>query len=348
MPIPHTTYMQRCLELATSGAGQTAPNPMVGAVLAYQDHIIGEGYHEQFGKAHAEVNCIKSVQEQEQHLIAASTLYVSLEPCSHFGKTPPCTDLILKHGIKKVVIGCKDSAQHVNGKGIAALREHGVEVVEGICEEEAKNLNRRFFTFHTQNRPYIILKWASSQDGYIGWHNQRTQLSNSITNHEVHRWRSEETAIWVGFNTAFIDNPNLSVRLVHGKNPIRILYDKQLNLPETHQLFNQESRTIIFNSLESKVDNATEFVKINPEHPIQEILQYLYSKQVLSILVEGGAKLHQQLIDAGLWDEIRHIESPLLLHSGVKAVQIPFDAQIFKQYHVLEDQITFYQRTKSA
>ncbi|MBC7722390.1 MAG: bifunctional diaminohydroxyphosphoribosylaminopyrimidine deaminase/5-amino-6-(5-phosphoribosylamino)uracil reductase RibD, partial [Pedobacter sp.] len=214
--------MFRCLELAVLGKGNVAPNPMVGSVLVHEGRIIGEGYHQLYGQPHAEVNCINSVAENDKYLIPQSTLYVSLEPCSHFGKTPPCSDLIIKHDIKKVVVGCRDSYEEVNGKGIENLQQNGVEVVLGILENDCKNLNKRFFTFHTKKRPFIILKWAETANGKIASNtNERLLISNDFSNRVVHKWRSEEGAILVGTKTASLDNPSLNNRLWHGKNPIR-------------------------------------------------------------------------------------------------------------------------------
>ena len=222
MPIDHYTYMQRCLQLAVLGAGNVAPNPMVGAVLVNNGDIIGEGYHQQYGGPHAEPNCINDVPVEMKHMIPGSTLYVSLEPCAHFGKTPPCADLIIKTGIKKVVVGCRDPFSKVDGKGIDKLRNAGVEVIIGEWENECKELNKRFFTFHTKSRPYIVLKWAQTANGKMAAEGEdRLLISNDYTNRLVHKWRSEEAAILVGRNTALMDNPSLTTRLWKGK----ILYD---------------------------------------------------------------------------------------------------------------------------
>ena len=217
-------YISRCLQLAKLGAGNVAPNPMVGAVLVHNHIIIGEGYHKQFGEAHAEVNCINSVIAEQKSLIEKSTMFVSLEPCSHFGKTPPCSNLIIQQKIKKVVIGCRDIYEEVDGKGIERLRNAGVEVVTGILENESKELNKRFFTFHQQKRPYIILKWVQSANGKIGSENERIFISNNYSNRLVHKWRSEEAAILVGKNTVLIDDPALTTRLWKGKKSCKNCY----------------------------------------------------------------------------------------------------------------------------
>ena len=236
--------MTRCLQLAQLGAGNVAPNPMVGAVLVYEEKIIGEGYHRKYGEAHAEVNCINSVKESNRELIEKSTLYVSLEPCSHYGKTPPCSDLIIQNKIKKVVIGCQDIYKEVSGKGILKLRNAGVEVISGVLEKESVDLNKRFFTFHQKFRPYIILKWAQTANTKIGSTNERILISNEYTNRLVHKWRSEEAAVLVGTNTAVQDDPFLTTRLWKGKNPVRIVIDKELKLPPSLNIFDTNSQTI--------------------------------------------------------------------------------------------------------
>lgn len=315
----HEYFLQRCLSLAMNGCGKVSPNPMVGAVLVYEERIIGEGYHTQYGEAHAEVNCILSVKESEKPLIDKSTLYVSLEPCSHQGKTPPCADFIIRHSIPNVVIGCKDLSAKVNGDGIKRLRNHGINVTEHILEAEAIELNKRFFTFHQKKRPYIILKWAQSAEGYIGSPHEPIRLSDTITDKLVHQWRAEEDAIWVGFNTAKIDNPRLNVRHVHGRNPIRILYDRTLDLDEQSHLFDQSQPTIIFNTIIDREAENRRLIKIYHDDSIGQILEYLYSQAILSVLVEGGEKLITQLIDQNHWDEIRMIQTTTSLKDGTKA-----------------------------
>src|SRR5437868_6012424 len=232
--------MHRCLELAKLAAGNVAPNPMVGAVLVHEEKIISEGYHKQFGEPHAEVNCINNVKEEDKHLIEKSTLYVSLEPCSHFGKTPPCTDLIIKNKIPKVVIGCVDIYKEVHGRGIKKLQDAEVEVVTGILEKECIELNKRFFTFHEKYRPYIILKWAESANGKIGIDTERVLISNEYSDRLVHKWRSEEAAILIGTNTALKDDPSLTTRLWQGNNPVRLVIDMDLRLPSHLKIFNRE------------------------------------------------------------------------------------------------------------
>ncbi|ANI90605.1 riboflavin biosynthesis protein RibD [Arachidicoccus ginsenosidimutans] len=337
--------MQRCLQLAKNGSGFVAPNPMVGAVLVYENKIIGEGWHKKYGEPHAEVNCLASVKESDKHLIENSTMYVSLEPCSHFGKTPPCSDLIIRHKIKKVVIGCVDSFAKVNGSGIDKLRNAGVEVVLGDWQNECNAFNKRFFTFHTKQRPYIILKWAQTATGKIAYENsdERLFISNEITNRLVHRWRSEEAAIMVGKNTALNDNPSLNNRLWHGKNPTRIVVDKNLELPNDLNIFNNEAHTIIFNQIKEEKHHHLHFCKIDfSENILQQIMQQCYSFGIQSILIEGGSKLLQSFIDVQLWDECRIINNEqLIINNGLDAPKLNNYAH-FKTEYILNDRIDYY------
>lgn len=339
----HSKYMLQCLSLAEKGAGAVAPNPMVGAVLVYNHEVISAGYHEQFGGPHAEVNCIRSVSAANQSLIPLSTLYVSLEPCNHTGKTPPCTDLILSSGIKKVVIACVDSSSKVNGKGIAQLSEHGVEVIVGVEEQKALELNKRFFTFHQQQRPFVILKWAQSVEGIIGLKDQRVLLSTEECNVVTHQWRAEESAIWVGYNTAALDNPQLNVRLVEGNNPIRIVYDKELSLSDDLHLFDGSIPTLRFNKTINHQKGNIEWIQIEPEKALVQILEQLRQRQILSVIIEGGTKLLQQFIDDGLWDEVRVIQTATNLSDGVKAPVLKQAVQI-NHIQVGVDQIYFYKK----
>lgn len=311
----HTVYMQRCLQLARLGAGYVAPNPMVGAVLVHQNRIIGEGYHEQYGKAHAEPNCLDSVREADRHLVAESTLYVSLEPCAHFGKTPPCADLIIRHKIPRVVIGCRDPFEAVDGKGIEKLEAAGIEVITGVMEAACKELNRRFFTFHTRKRPYIILKWAQSANGCLaGAAKERISISNELTNRLVHRWRSEEQAIAIGTNTALIDNPSLTTRLAKGPNPIRVLLDKELKVPATAAIYSEEAETLVLNHQREEKTGSTRYIKLTREEPVpDQMLRILQGHGVISIIIEGGTQLLQTFLDSGNWDEARIITNPRLV-----------------------------------
>lgn len=296
-------FMRRCIQLAKLGAGSVSTNPMVGAVVVYNGNIIGEGFHKRFGQAHAEVNAINSVKNPG--LLSKSEIYVSLEPCAHFGKTPPCADLIIEKGIRKVYVGCLDPFSKVDGKGIQKLRNAGIEVVTGVLEKECQELNRRFFTFVNLKRPYIILKWAQSLDGYLDKDFRPVKISNPLTNILSHKWRSEEDAILVGTTTAERDNPHLDNRLWSGKNPVRIILDKENALDKKLNIFDNSQPTII--------------VK---EFDVNEILNKLYHNNIQSVIVEGGAKTHNLFLESGLWDEIRIFQSDEMLLSGTKAAQI--------------------------
>jgi diaminohydroxyphosphoribosylaminopyrimidine deaminase/5-amino-6-(5-phosphoribosylamino)uracil reductase len=301
--------MYRCLQLAQLGQGNVSPNPMVGAVLVYNDKIIGEGYHQKFGEAHAEVNCINSVNSDDEHLISKSTLYVSLEPCAHFGKTPPCTDLIIEKKIPRVVIGCRDPFYEVNGKGIEILRAAGVDVALAILENVCQELNKRFFTFHTKHRPYIILKWPQSADGKIANAElDRILISNEYSNRIVHKWRNEEASILVGTNTALKDNPELTTRLWPGNNPIRLVVDLDLRLPTSLKIFNCFSKTLIFNNIKHEIKEHLSFYQVlDNVNLVRQIANALYHLKIESVLVEGGSQLLQSFIDEELWDETRVI-----------------------------------------
>ena len=340
----HDIYMQRCLQLAELGMGNVAPNPMVGAVLVHEGKIIAEGYHMQYGKAHAEVNCINNVPAHLSQLIKESTLYVSLEPCNHFGKTPPCTDLIIKYNIPNVVIACTDPFEKVNGTGIQKLKEAGVNIVTGILEKEALELNRRFFTFHQKKRPYIILKWAQSNDEKIAnADHSRVKISNELTNRLVHKWRSEEAAIMVGTKTALQDDPSLTTRLWPGKDPVRVVIDKYLKLPATLNLFNKKNKTIILNTIREETDGNNYYYKVAEEDSmIVAALNILYKQQLTSLMVEGGTKLIQSFIDANCWDEARVITNKrLLIENGIPAPTLK-DVVLFKKERLLTDEMCFY------
>lgn len=316
--LPMTThdarYMSRCFALAAQAAGRVAPNPMVGAVLVHEGRIIGEGYHEHYGGPHAEVHCIRSVAEEDRPLIPQSVMYVSLEPCAHHGKTPPCADLIIQQRIPKVVIACRDPFPDVNGKGIEKLQAAGVQVVLKVGEEEAIELNKRFFTFHTRHRPYIILKWAQTADGKIaGDGAERLLISNPLTNRLVHKWRSEEAAILVGTNTALFDDPQLTTRYWPGADPLRLVVDLDLRLPSSLQLFNRQVRTIVFNTLQQEEEGMLQYYQVTRDVSlVQQLVHALYQLKIQSVLVEGGARLLQSFIDEGYWDEMRVITNQQL------------------------------------
>ncbi len=338
--------MQRCLQLAGSGAGHTAPNPMVGAVLVYKDRIIGEGCHRQYGKAHAEVNCINSVRPADKQLIARSTLYVSLEPCAHFGKTPPCTGLIIENRIPAVVIGCRDSFNEVNGKGIEKLEAAGIQVTVGVLEKECLALNRRFFTFHDRKRPYIILKWAESSDGKIaGTGSSRILISNEFTNRLVHKWRSEEAAILVGTNTALKDDPSLTTRHWPGKSPVRLVIDRELKLPAHLKLFGGEADTIVFNYLKTGDEGKLHYKQLGRNGGLlKQLLLVLCERKLQSVIVEGGTRLLQSFIDAGLWDEARVIcNRQLTIGDGLEAPVLK-NTVLLREEKIDTDVISYFAR----
>ena len=326
------------------GAGRVAPNPMVGAVLVFKDRIIGEGYHKKFGEAHAEVNCINSVAEADKKYIGESTMYVSLEPCAHFGKTPPCADLIIKNKIPNVVIGCRDSFEAVAGKGIERLKAAGTEVVVGILEKECLELNRRFFTFHEKKRPYIILKWAQSNDAMIAaLDGARTFISNEFTNRLVHKWRTEEAAILVGTNTALLDDPALTTRLWPGNDPVRLVIDKDLKLPGHLKLFDGTVKTIVFNYVkQAEEENLVYYQLKKEENILTQIATGLYSMNIQSLMVEGGAKLLQSFIDEGLWDEAWVISNEqLIIGNGLNAPVLKSN-KLYHEKKIQNDTISFF------
>lgn len=338
--------MQRCITLALLGAGTVAPNPMVGAVLVYQDRIIGEGYHQQYGQAHAEVNCIYSVTDADKALIPLSTLYVSLEPCTHFGKTPPCSDLIIKNGIQRVVIGCRDPFEKVNGKGIEKLQQAGITTIVGVLEKECLQLNRRFMIFHSQHRPFIVLKWAQTADGKIAAANDsRLMISNKFTNRLVHRWRTEAAAIMIGNRTALADNPILDNRLWSGPSPIRIVIDLNLQLPDTLKLFDQLHPTLVFNLLKQDESDNLRYYRINNNNILPQVMDTCYQLGIQSILVEGGARILQSFIGEGIWDEIRVITNTELM-AGTEGLAAPLTPALIPTHtqKLASDLIQYYTR----
>jgi len=342
--------MHRCLHLAGLGQGRVAPNPMVGAVLVHEDRIIGEGYHQQFGGPHAEVHCINSVARQHQHLVSASTLYVSLEPCAHVGKTPPCTQLIIDKKIPRVVVGCRDPFPLVNGKGIEILNNAGVQTEVGVLEQECKDRNQRFFHFHTNHRPYIILKWAMTADGKIAPGDKtRLLISNERTNRLVHKWRSEEMAILVGTNTAFFDDPELTTRLWPGNHPVRMVVDLQLRLPSSARLFNSEARTVVFNLHQhGEKENILYYQVTEDASLVHQVVNALYQMNITSLIVEGGAQLLQSFINEGLWDEARVIcNETMILGSGLPAPSLQHHAAIATDT-IFTDQVRYYKNTTTT
>ena len=317
-------YMRRCIELAKNGLCNVPPNPMVGAVIVCDGRIIGEGYHIRCGEAHAEVNAIRSVKDES--LLKLSTIYVSLEPCSHYGKTPPCADLIIEKQIPRIVIGCQDPFSEVAGRGIQKLRDAGREVTVGILEKECQSLIRRFITFNTLHRPYITLKWAESADRFIDI--ERTDgkpvvLSSPLTSMLVHKKRAEADAIMVGRRTALLDNPALTVRNWYGHNPIRVVLDRALSLPNDLQIFDGNVPTLVFTEKKQPARTNITYISIDFNHnTLEQIMEVLYQRKIQSLLVEGGSQLLQSFIDDELWDEAYIEKCPNRLHSGVKAPQM--------------------------
>ena len=321
----HENYIKRCIEIAKNGLGTTRPNPMVGSVIVHSNKIIGEGFTSKYGGNHAEVNAINSVLDK--NLLKQATLYVTLEPCSHFGKTPPCSDLIIKHHIPNVVIGCVDDNEKIAGKGIASLKKNGVHVIVGILENECKNHHKRFFTFHNKKRPYFILKWAESMDGFIAPITKNEQkpiwITNEFSRQLVHRWRADEQAILVGTNTVLQDNPSLTVRNWTGKNPIRVVLDKNDILSKSLNIFNNEAETIIIKETSAKA-----------------ICEKLFEANINSIIIEGGAKTLQTFINENIWDEARVFTGQLLFKNGVKAPK--FSGKLISEEKIMSDILKIY------
>ena len=338
-------FMQRCIQLAYLGLGSTYPNPLVGSVIVDDNKIVGEGWHYKSGSPHAEVNAFKSLRNKK--LSNSAKIYVSLEPCAHFGKTPPCVDLIINSGIKHVIIGALDYNKKVNGKGIGILRENGIEVRVGVLKDACEDLNKRFFTFHKKKRPYVILKWAQTQDGFIdkeriNCHPTQNWISNPLSKQIVHQWRAEEQAILVGTNTVLNDNPKLNVREIKGGNPIRIIIDKKLTInPTDFHVFDENQKTIVFNELISKENKNISLFKINfKEKVLPQILEKLHLLSIQSLIIEGGLYTLNQFIEENLWDESRVINSTIKWNIGLKAPKI--SALKIHSYSILNDEVTIY------
>ncbi|WP_183560319.1 bifunctional diaminohydroxyphosphoribosylaminopyrimidine deaminase/5-amino-6-(5-phosphoribosylamino)uracil reductase RibD [Mucilaginibacter sp. SP1R1] len=326
--VKHEKYMQRSLELAELGAGRVSPNPMVGAVVVHDGKIIGEGYHQKYGEAHAEVNAIAQVTSRFNNaaeLLKQSVIYVSLEPCAHYGKTPPCADLIIKHQIPLVVVGCRDPFEQVDGKGIEKLKAAGIEVIAGVLEKECQWLNRRFFTKVQKHRPYIILKWAQTSNGFFAPDDgSQLWITGEQSRKLVHKWRTEEDAILIGKNTAAIDNPQLNVRYWEGRAPKRVVIDRRLELNKDLNIFDQTAETLIFNEVKFDVAGKNKYIALEDfdRYVPQYILYQLYLQDIQSVIIEGGAHTLQTFIEAGLWDEARIFTGKIVLNNGIKAPQI--------------------------
>lgn len=323
------SYMHRCLWLAKNGLGYVSPNPMVGCVIVSGGKIIGEGYHAKFGQAHAEVNAIQSVLTQypdhAHELLKEATVYVSLEPCAHFGKTPPCADLLIRHEVKKVVIGNTDPFPGVNGKGIQKLSAAGIDVIQGIEEKECRHLNRRFFTRIEKHRPFIILKWAQTANGFFApLEPVQKWISSAYSKKLVHKWRTEEDAVLVGKNTVLHDNPQLSAREWSGRNPLRIVLDRNLDIPLGHHIFDHQAKTIVFNELKTDVKDNVHYIQMEDmQHYLpQKIAFQLYLMDIQSVIIEGGANILNQFITAALWDEARVFTAAVSWKTGITAPNI--------------------------
>lgn len=336
--------MRRCLELAALGKGNVTPNPMVGAVLVYKGRIIGEGFHEAFGQTHAEVNCVNSVAPEDVAFISKSSLYVSLEPCNHFGKTPPCTDLIIKNKIPHVIIGCPDSFEKEAGSGIEKLDAAGIRTTVNILQKECREINKRFFTFYEKKRPYIILKWAQSNDGKIaGVDGKKIKISNAYSDRLVHRWRGEEASILIGRKTAMQDDPALTARHWPGKNPVRIIIDPELKIPLQAKIFNGEALTITLNRKKNESRDNIIFYQIrNDETFIEGCMRCLLERQLNSVIIEGGVFTLKNFIDIGLWDEAVVItNNALKIGKGIAAPVLKNDVSL-RQEDLFSDKINFY------
>jgi diaminohydroxyphosphoribosylaminopyrimidine deaminase / 5-amino-6-(5-phosphoribosylamino)uracil reductase len=330
--------MQRALELAELGKGSVSPNPMVGCVIVHDNKIIGEGYHKKYGEAHAEVNAIASVTDHS--LLPKSTIYVTLEPCAHFGKTPPCADLIISKKIKHVIIACLDPFEKVAGKGVQKLVQSGADVKIGTLESEAIELNNRFFTSIKKKRPYVILKWAQTKDGFVARENFDSKwISNEYSRQLVHKWRTEEDAILVGKNTALHDNPSLTAREWQGKNPSRVLLDTNLEVPRNSNLFNDQAPLLVFNSIKDETEVNVTWIKIDLNNPLN-VLQKLHELNIQSIIIEGGAQTLNSFIDQNCWDEARVFTAQATFENGIAAPSVGGD--LIHSETIFEDQLKIY------
>ena len=332
-------FMHRALELAKLGSGLVSPNPMVGCVIVYDNNIIGEGWHRKFGDAHAEANAVRSVEDKE--LLNDSTVFVNLEPCSHIGKTPPCADLLIQHRIKKVVIANGDPNPLVAGNGIKKLKEAGIEVETGVLEKEGHELNKRFFTFMEKQRPFILLKWAQTDDGFIAHSNYESRwISSEFSRQLVHKWRSEEDAVLVGTKTAAHDNPTLSVRDWSGRNPTRVVIDRFLRLPSTLNLFDKTQKTICYNVIKHEEHPNLILIRLDEVDFVNQLLRDLYKQNIQSVMVEGGAQTLRLFIEAGLWDEARIFRSSRTFGDGIAAP--PLAGHLISQEFISSDSLKIY------
>jgi diaminohydroxyphosphoribosylaminopyrimidine deaminase/5-amino-6-(5-phosphoribosylamino)uracil reductase len=332
--------MKRAMELARNGLGYVSPNPMVGCVIVRDDQIIGEGWHQKYGGPHAEVNAINQVEDKS--LIKGSEVYVNLEPCAHHGKTPPCAELLVSYQVKHVILSNRDINPLVHGKGIQILKSAGIRVTEGVLAAEGNELNRRFFTFHAKERPYGILKWAETADGYMARPNHDSKwISNEYSRQMVHKWRTEEDGIMVGANTVLYDDPALNVRDWVGKDPIRIIIDPHLKTMGGYQIYNQKQKTLIYNFLEDQEDENTIFIRLNQDSFLSLVLKDLKYKGIQSVLIEGGKYLLEGFLKEGLWDEARIFTSPMTIGKGLEAPQM-IEGELLEKQAIFDDQLFIY------
>ncbi len=339
----HELYIRRCLELAKKGGKFVQTNPMVGAILVYNDRIIGEGYHQKYGTHHAEVNAINSVKPSDLHLIPSSTLYVSLEPCNHTGKTPACTERIIKENIPKVVIACKDPNPNVAGQGVDALKEAGIKVKLGFCVDEAQYLLKPFLVHQLEKRPYIILKFAQSRDYYLGQKNKQVWLSNKHVKNVSHEWRAKIDGILIGKQTAIIDQPSLTTRHFPGDHPTKILIDKELEVNNINPVYDSTSPIIVVNQIKETKEGHVHYLKIDFNYPIlPELMKRLYDKSIFILMVEGGAYTLNQFLKLGLWDECRVIQTDKILGAGIKAPTVV--GNLSKKDVILNNEILYIER----
>jgi diaminohydroxyphosphoribosylaminopyrimidine deaminase/5-amino-6-(5-phosphoribosylamino)uracil reductase len=343
-------YMRRCFELASHGLGNTRTNPLVGSVIVHNNRIIGEGYHHEYGGPHAEVNAIRSVKDKT--LLQESTIYINLEPCSHFGKTPPCSTLILNHKIPRVVISNMDPFPNVSGRGIEALQNAGTEVVNGVLADEGEFLNRRFLTFHREKRPYIILKWAETSDGFIDIERQEGDpvgtnwITDDVARTLVHKWRSEEAGLMVGTNTIIADNPKLNVRRWTGNSPLRITFDRNGRIPESANILDNSQDTLVFTCQQERYSGKTNSILIDHGYQLEDILDELYEQKIISIFVEGGQQMHNSFINSGLWDEARVFKGKMMFSQGIKAPVI--DQPPAETMHFEGSELSVYYNQKES
>ncbi|MCG8813481.1 bifunctional diaminohydroxyphosphoribosylaminopyrimidine deaminase/5-amino-6-(5-phosphoribosylamino)uracil reductase RibD [Tenacibaculum finnmarkense] len=347
-------YIKRCLQLAKNGIGTARPNPSVGAVIVYKNTIIGEGFTSAYGANHAEVNAINSVKDKT--LLKEATIYVTLEPCAHFGKTPPCADLIVKHQIAKVVIGCVDTNSLVAGKGIERLQNAGINVTVGVLEDECKKHHKRFFTVQNKKRPYIVLKWAETADGFIAPLKRDAQqpvwISNSYSQQLVHKIRSQEQAILVGTNTVIADNPSLDVRHWAGNNPVRVVLDKNLRIPSNLTVFDEKVKTLVLVDKATKINKVKEQVEVLEKidfssRVAEQICSVLQKHQIQSVLIEGGAQTLQTFIDANLWDEAQVFVGETSFKNGVEAPRLSAEKILLKKQNIASDVLRIFENTQT-